>query len=94
MQLGQSIVTDVQLHLVQLHDVPSGVTCDRPIGRQAKLQLQAPRSELAARLIDELKNEFRRNCQNWSQDKKRKAKRKNARPTKPEIFRKMLAVSV
>ncbi len=42
-------------------------------------------------MIQSQKLEFRLNCQNWSQDKKRKAKRSKAKPMKPEVFRKMLA---
>jgi len=35
--------------------------------------------------------EIRLNCQNWSQDKRRKAKKSNAKPMAPVTFRKMLA---
>lgn len=42
-------------------------------------------------LIQSQKLEFKLNCQNWSQDKKRKAKRSKAKPMKPVTFRSMLA---
>lgn len=42
-------------------------------------------------MIQSQKLEIRLNCQNWSQDKRRKAKRSIAKPMKPELFRKMLA---
>ncbi len=41
--------------------------------------------------INTLKLEIKLNCQNWSQDKKIKARRKNAKPMSPETYRKMLA---
>lgn len=42
-------------------------------------------------MIQSQKLEIRLNCQKWSQDKKRKAKKSNAKPMKPATFRKMLA---
>ena len=41
--------------------------------------------------VQELKLEVRLNCQNWSQDKKRKARKSSPKPMKPEQFRTLLA---
>ena len=43
--------------------------------------------------LQDLKLEIRLNCQNWSQDKKRKARKPNPKPMKVEHFRKLLVAA-